>query len=192
MRTIPFAIFLALILGGCLNRPPPEAGQGDGAGTPASATARIAQNEAEDIAPMPSATFLGALDSGGSFFCNLTDGQRRCEIWLKGGNYHARITTNKGSATEVIGDGEWTYIWYREKKTPVKYKTTEIMKMTGEVAPEDLRSGHAATVEYDVADIARHATGGGCQGALVPDSLLEPPNLRFQTVRAEIKELGAE
>jgi hypothetical protein len=189
MGKIALAILLALIVGGCLNnqavgresiRPSTEYA--------ATTTVASQQNGLNDTPG--AATIYDALNSGGSFLCNYTDGIRRCEVWVKGGNYYSRISSSRGLDTEVVGDGEWTYIWYTNQKIPVKYKTTEILKMTGEVTPEQIKSGHAATVYYDILEIAKNTKRIDCPPAEIPDSVLTPPaNLRFQTVRGEIKDL---
>ena len=188
MRAL-WVLLLSVLVCGCVCIPSDESSS-KGSTTLTSVT--VAESALESAAVQTSGegqvkSIHDRLVSPERYFCNFTDGRRRCEIWLHDGRYFAVITEGQRPDSLIANDGVWEYIWLRGQKAGVKYKNSEVMGLSGESTTVEVESNRTKFVLFDIAEIARHSKSIECWQSEFADDIFYPPKLmQFRVTKARL------
>ncbi|MCX6695842.1 MAG: hypothetical protein NTU61_06060 [Candidatus Altiarchaeota archaeon] len=127
------------------------------------------------------------LDSGESYFCNYRMPDRRMDLWIKDGEYHAKIMEDRHPTKHILGDGLWVYIWNDGKSNGVKYSSQDLMKAAGKLNASEIAANKTNTVNVEVLWIEYQGNRTGCNQTYVNASLLSPPSyVGFKVIKGEL------
>jgi hypothetical protein len=122
-------------------------------------------------------------------FCNMSDGRRRCEIWLWDGRYNAVLTERQKPVRYIVNDGAWEYLWDNGRNSGIKYKVTQIRGITGELNRSVIMSNRTQIMNVEIGDIAMHSQKTECRQASEDETRFLPSkSVQFKEVVARVVE----